>query len=53
MGNERLRTQLPDTDLGFPGQRVRGRHHEQQFVQVGNDGLQLRLLRIISEDAEF
>ena len=36
-----------------PGQRMRGRHHENQFVQISDDGMQLRLLRIIGEDAEF
>ncbi len=34
-------------------QRMRGRHHENQFVQVNDDGAQLRLLRIVSEDAQF
>ncbi len=35
------------------GQRVRGRHHENQFVQVSDDGVQLRFLRIVSEDTQF
>ncbi len=35
------------------GKRMRGRHHEKQFIQIDDDGMQLRLLRIIREDAEF
>ena len=53
VGDERFRAQLPDADLGFSRQRVRGRHHENQFVQVSDDGVQLRFLRIVSEDAQF
>ena len=36
-----------------PASGMRGRHHENQFVQVSDDGVQLRLLRIVSEDTQF
>ena len=34
-------------------ERMRGRHHENQFVEISDDGMQLRLLRIVGEDAQF
>ena len=34
-------------------ERMRGRNHENQFVEVNDDGMQLRLLRIVSEHAQF
>src|SRR5215470_17635884 len=49
MGNKRLRAQLTDADLIRRSQRMTGRNHERQLVQVDDDRTQLRLLRVVGE----
>ncbi len=38
---------------GFASQRMGWRHHENQFVEIDNHGMQLRLFGIVGEHAEF
>ena len=53
MGHKRFRAQLPDADLRRRSQRMVGRNHKDQFVQIDDHRVQLRLLRIVGEHAEF
>src|SRR5438094_10104366 len=49
MGDERLGPQLPYAHLQLARQRMARRNHENQFIQIDDYGMKLRLLRIVSE----
>ena len=53
VSDKRFGAQLPDADLSFGSQRMVARHHENQLIKVYDNGVQLRFVRIVSENAQL
>ncbi len=53
MSNKRFRAQLTNTHLALAGQGMPWRNHEDQFIQIDNDGIQLRFLGIVRQHSQF